>query len=152
MYQKNVGIPKISILCSLFAVSFLNVVVPAFAEFKSQPAPEGAEAYIISPKDGDTVSDPFTVTFGLKGFGVAPAGTDNPMTGHHHLLIDVDTLPPLDRPLPATDNIKHFGGGQTETTLSLPKGPHTIQIVLGDYLHIPHTPPILSKKISITVK
>jgi len=109
------------------------------------------ELYFISPQDGDTVSRTFEVRFGLKGMGVAPAGVDAPNTGHHHLLIDVDTLPPMDTPLPKSDHILHFGGGQTETTLSLPAGQHTLQLILGNYAHVPFDPPVLSKKITITV-
>lgn len=113
-------------------------------------SPEGAQVYIISPKDGETVSETFTVKFGLKGMGVAPAGVNKPGTGHHHLLIDAKTLP---KPgVPMGNDVKHFGGGQTETTITLPKGEHTLQLVLGDMLHIPHDPMVASKKIKITVK
>lgn len=110
------------------------------------------ELYFISPQDGDTVSGEFNVRFGLRGMGVAPAGTDAPKTGHHHLLIDVDTLPPMDAPLPKTDHVRHFGGGQTETTLKLAPGTHTLQLLLGDYSHVPHQPPVMSEKITITVE
>jgi hypothetical protein len=109
------------------------------------------ELYFVSPQDGDKVSGEFTVSFGLRGMGVAPAGVEIANTGHHHLLIDVDALPPMDAPLPKTEQVRHFGGGQTETTLSLPPGKHTLQLVLGNYSHIPHDPPVLSKKITITV-
>ena len=84
--------------------------------------------------------------------GVAPAGTVRENTGHHHLLIDLDTPPPMDQPLPANDHIRHFGGGQTETELSLPPGTHTLQLLLGDQSHVPHNPPVLSDKITVTVK
>ena len=114
-------------------------------------APAGAEAYILSPADGAEVTSPFTVRFGLRGMGVAPAGVTANNTGHHHLLIDVATLPPDNQPLPATDQVRHFGAGQTETELSLPPGQHTLQLVLGDALHIPHDPPVRSAKITITV-
>jgi Domain of unknown function (DUF4399) len=102
--------------------------------------------------DNATVSSPFTVRFGLKGIGIAPAGVNQPNTGHHHLLIDVATPPDFNAALPVTDNVKHFGGGQTETELTLPPGKHTLQLVLGDYLHIPHDKPIVSQTITITVK
>jgi hypothetical protein len=92
------------------------------------------------------------VQFGLKGMGIAPAGVTNPNTGHHHLLIDLAQPPDMNAPLPVTDNIKHFGGGQTETELTLPPGKHTLQLVLGDYLHTPHDKPVVSDKITITVK
>jgi hypothetical protein len=109
------------------------------------------ELYFISPQDGDKVSGKFTVSFGLRGMGVAPAGVEVDNTGHHHLLIDVVALPPMDAPLPKTEQVRHFGGGQTETTLSLPPGQHTLQLVLGNYSHIPHDPPVMSDKITITV-
>jgi hypothetical protein len=112
---------------------------------------EGARAYIVSPHDGDTVSSPVTVVFGLKGMGVAPAGTDKANTGHHHLLVDTD-IPAEDQPLPASATLIHFGGGQTETTLELAPGTHTLQLVLGDMNHIPHKPAVVSEKITITVK
>ncbi|TCK02304.1 uncharacterized protein DUF4399 [Marinobacterium mangrovicola] len=112
-------------------------------------SPEGAEAYIVSPSDGATVPATFTVTFGLKGMGVAPAGTDKENTGHHHLLIDGE-LPPMDAPM--GDQVKHFGGGQTETELTLEPGTHTLQLILGDMAHQPHDPPVVSEKITITVE
>jgi hypothetical protein len=111
----------------------------------------GAELYIQSPADGAEVRSPFLVRFGLRGMGVAPAGVTNANTGHHHLLIDVAELPPDNLPLPQTDQVRHFGAGQTEVELSLPPGQHTLQLVLGDALHIPHDPPLRSAKITITV-
>lgn len=108
-------------------------------------------AYIISPSDGDTVTSPVTVKFGLKGMGVAPAGVERDNTGHHHLLIDLETLPDLDKPIPADDQHVHFGGGQTETTVELEPGEHTLQLLLGDHLHRPHDEPVVSEKITITV-
>ena len=114
-------------------------------------SPEGASVYFIAPADGQQVETSFTVRFGLKGMGVAPAGTDKPDTGHHHLLIDMDALPDMASPLPATDQLKHFGKGQTETELSLPPGSHTLQLLLGNHLHIPHKPPLMSDKITVTV-
>jgi len=116
------------------------------------PSPEGAQVYIISPVNGEMVSNPVTVRFGLKGMGVAPAGIEKQNTGHHHLLIDTESLPVLDKPLPADSQHKHFGGGQTETTIELSPGKHTLQLILGDKSHIPHNPPVISKKITITVK
>ena len=111
----------------------------------------GAELYLQSPADGAEVRSPFVVRFGLRGMGVAPATITVANTGHHHLLIDVDTLPPDNLPLPASDQVRHFGAGQTETELSLPPGRHTLQLVLGDASHIPHDPPVRSAKITITV-
>ena len=114
-------------------------------------APAGAEAYIISPKNGATVKSPFIVQFGLKGMGVAPAGVKFENTGHHHLLIDTDAPADLSMPLPVTDQIRHFGKGQTEVKLELPPGKHTLQLLLGDQNHIPHNPAVMSKKITVTV-
>ncbi len=111
-----------------------------------------SELYFISPTDGDTVSEEFKLQFGLRGMGVAPAGVDADNTGHHHLLIDMDTLPPMDAPLPKTDQVRHFGGGQTETTLSLAPGKHTLQLLLGNFSHVPHDPPVMSERITITVE
>jgi hypothetical protein len=116
-----------------------------------QPAPDGAVAYIVEPADGATVSSPVRVVFGLSGAGVAPAGVDQAGTGHHHLLVDAD-LPPLSAPIPADDNHRHFGAGQTETTLELAPGSHTLQLLLGDQIHVPHEPPIMSARITIEVR
>jgi len=118
--------------------------------FKSPDAPEGASVYIVSPADGAEVTGPVTVVFGLKGMGVAPAGVDRDKTGHHHLLVDQTELPKLDAPM--GNPPLHFGGGQTETTLELEPGEHTLQLVLGNHLHSPFKPIIKSEKITITVK
>jgi hypothetical protein len=116
-------------------------------------APAGAEVYIISPADGAKLSNPVIVRFGLKGMGVAPAGIKMDNTGHHHLLIDTDVPEDLSKPLPTVENkVVHFGKGQTETSLTLPPGKHTLQLVIGDYLHTPLDPPLVSKKITVTVK
>ena len=115
-------------------------------------APENAAVYFISPVNGATTGKNVTVKFGLSGMGVSPAGIEKANTGHHHLLIDTDTLPDMSMPLPATDKIKHFGGGQTETQITLSPGTHTLQLVLGNHLHIPHSKPVVSEKITITVK
>ena len=117
------------------------------------PSPPGAYLYIGWPNDGEVVGrKPFRVWFGLRNMGVAPAGVDKPNTGHHHLLIDVDGLPPLDEPIPSDKNHLHFGIGQTETMLELPPGRHTLQLIMGDQGHVPHNPPVVSKKITITVR
>ncbi len=123
----------------------------AFAQVARTPSPQGAEVYFIAPTDGSTVSSPVTVRFGLKGMGISPAGMAMPDTGHHHLIVDSD-LPPLDKPIPADATHIHFGKGQTETTVTLTPGKHTLQLVLGDHTHIPHDPAVVSKKITITVK
>jgi hypothetical protein len=116
------------------------------------PSPAGAQVYIISPKNGAIVHNPVVVQFGLKGMGIAPAGVKYDSSGHHHLLIDTDAPADQSTPLPATDKIVHFGKGQTETTLNLTPGKHTLQLLLADASHIPHSPAVISKKITITVK
>jgi hypothetical protein len=135
------------IILSLFASPLIAV-----DGLPKTPSPKGAKVYIISPRDGATVKSPVRVRFGLIGMGVAPAGVDVPDTGHHHLIIDLDELPSLDLPLPATDNVKHFGKGQTEAKIELSPGEHTLQLVLGDKIHLPHSPAVISKKITITVE
>lgn len=138
------NILKILLLLLLLAVS------PLWAEMARTPSPEGASVYIVSPADGDTVSSTFTVHFGLRGMGVAPAGTDKENTGHHHLLVDGRMMPSMDQPL--GQEIKHFGGGQTETELTLSPGQHTLQLILGDKGHVPHDPPVVSEVVTITVQ
>jgi hypothetical protein len=121
---------------------------PAAARTK---APEGAKVYFVGIKDGDTVTSPFKVGFGVDVLKLAPAGTPDAGVGHHHLIIDSD-LPPQDAPLPANDNVKHFGKAQTETELTLPAGIHTLQLEFADSSHVPFDPPVVSDKITITVK
>lgn len=135
-------------LAALLAV----VSTATFAEMPRTPAPEGAKVYFIEPADGATVDKTFSVKFGLQGMGVAPAGVDSPATGHHHLLIDVDKEPAMNMPLPMTDNLKHFGKGQTETQITLQPGKHTLQLLVGDKNHVPLDPPVISEKITVTVK
>lgn len=117
------------------------------------PAPGGAYLYIGWPNDGEVLSagQPFKVWFGLRDMGVAPKDVATANTGHHHLLIDTD-LPPMDQPIPSTRNYLHFGAGQTETMVELPRGRHTLQLLMGDAKHYPHKPPIYSKKITIQVR
>jgi len=135
---------------TLLAVLAAAGLTPSTAQ---TPSPAGAKVYIINLKDGDTVSSPFLVQFGLSGMGVAPAGVEKPNTGHHHLLIDAAALTEqqMKEPIPADDNHKHFGGGQTETMVTLPAGKHTLQLLLGDWSHIPLVPPVMSEPITITV-
>jgi hypothetical protein len=119
--------------------------------FKRSPAPADAFVYIGWPNDNETIrTTRVHVWFGARNCGVAPAGTYKPNTGHHHLLIDTD-LPPLDQPIPNDKNHLHFGNGQTETVIDLPPGTHTLQILMGDGDHVPHDPPLMSKKITIHV-
>ncbi len=120
------------------AVSAHNIAVP--------------KVYFIEPITGQQVEPTFTVKFGLVGMGVAPAGIEKDKTGHHHLLIDVDQLPPMDKPLPADEHVKHFGGGQTEAQITLSPGKHTLQLVLANYLHIPIGPNLVSEKITVNVQ
>ena len=133
------------------ALAALVAFAPLALAQDRTPAPAGAEVYIISPKDGATVKSPVVVRFGLKGMGIAPAGVKFDNTGHHHLLIDTDAPGDSGLPLPATDKIVHFGKGQTETSIELTPGKHTLQLLLGDQNHVPHNPPVMSKKIEITV-
>jgi len=134
------------------ALVFTSLSSLALSNEVSSTSPADASVYFITPLDGQTVSSNVTVKFGLNGMGVSPAGIEKKNTGHHHILIDTDTLPNMLAPLPATDKIKHFGGGQTETQLTLSPGKHTLQLVLGNHQHIPHNAPVISKKITIIVK
>ena len=136
----------------VFAAAAL-IALPAIADEHRTEAPADARAHIVSPEDGATVSNPVTIVFGLEGMGVAPAGTDAANTGHHHLLINTEASEiDMDGNLPATDQIVHFGGGQTQTTMDLPAGTHTLQLLLGDMNHIPHDPPVMSEQITVTVE
>lgn len=114
-------------------------------------APTDGKVYFISPVAEASVNSPVKLVFGLAGMGVAPAGTQVDNTGHHHLLIDDPTVD-LTLPLPASAQIVHFGKGQTETSLALTPGKHTLQLVLGDWKHQPFNPNLASDKITITVK
>ena len=141
-------------LYTLF-IAALGTVSTAYAaasktELPKQASAEGSRVYIISPADGEIVGRKFTVKFGLQGMGVAPAGVDKPNTGHHHLLIDMNTLPDLNQPMAGA--IKHFGGGQTETVLELEPGEHRLQLILGDKFHIPHKPAVISEPITVIVQ
>ena len=133
----------------LFFLGFF--IAPAYAVEKSK-ASDNAKLYIISPADGETVSSPFKIVFGLEGMGVAPAGIKFNNTGHHHLLIDLTEPPDTNSPIPSDDNHRHFGNGQTEALIELEPGEHTLQLMLGDHMHIPHDPVVVSKKIKINVK
>jgi len=112
---------------------------------------EDARVFFISPADGDTVNSPIRVVFGTEGMAVVPAGNDTPHSGHHHLLIDTE-LTELGLPIPKDEHHVHFGDGSTETEIMLEPGEHTLQLLLGDHLHIPHDPPLNSGKIKVTVK
>jgi hypothetical protein len=140
----------------LLALALTTLTATAFAAdapgLPVTKAPAGAEVYIVSPKDGATVGQSVTVVFGLKGMGVAPAGVKKEGNGHHHLLVDVKELPTAGQPIPKDDTHLHFGNGQTETTIKLAPGTHTLQLELADENHIPFDPAIVSKKITVHVK
>lgn len=140
---------KLLLMFSITALSFASFL-PHAEGLSASTSPEGASVYIISPEDGETVGEEFTVKFGLRGMGIAPAGIEKENTGHHHLLVDAATLPALDQPM--GKDVMHFGGGQTEATITLPKGQHTLQLILGNHLHIPHSPPVVSSKITVIVE
>jgi hypothetical protein len=137
------------ILAPLAGAALLALMTLATAR---EPSAANAEVYIVSPKDGASVKGPVTVVFGLKGMGIAPAGVKFDNSGHHHLLVDSELPVDLSLPLPSNEKTLHFGKGQTETTLTLPPGKHTLQLVFGDLAHVPHDPALVSKKITITVE
>jgi hypothetical protein len=136
---------------SLALACLLAVPLATAEELPRTPSAPATELYFIAPADGATVPQRFEVRFGLRGMGVAPAGVEMEHTGHHHLLVDVAEID-FTRPLPADEKHLHFGKGQTETTLELPPGRHTLQLVLGDHRHVPHDPPVVSKRITVTVE
>ena len=135
-------------------ILLLSLAIAAAAMAQAETAaPPNSVVYFINLKDGDSVKSPIKIQFGLSGMGVAPAGVEKPSTGHHHLLIDTTLTPEQAKePIPADDHHLHFGGRQTETTLTLPPGRHTLQLVLGDWSHIPFNPPVVSPAITIDVK
>ncbi|CAD6557359.1 DUF4399 domain-containing protein [Paraburkholderia metrosideri] len=134
-------------------VTSAALALPVSALAGATPAPAAAHAYIGYPNDGQVVAanKPFRVWFGLRYMGVAPKGVKYPNTGHHHLLIDTD-LPPMDQEIPSDRNHLHFGAGETETTIQLPPGKHTLQLLMGDDMHMPHNPPVYSKKITVIAR
>ena len=138
-------------LLGLAVAALAAVSATAMAQDFRQPSPAGARVYFLEPKDGATVSGPIVVKFGLSGMGVAPAGTEKKDTGHHHLLIDQKLADPM-AAIPADDKHRHFGNGQTETSVTLSPGQHTLQLILADHQHIPHNPLVASDLITITVK
>ena len=128
------------------------VLLPTAAVPQGLPSPKDAYLYIISPKDGATLSGPFRCVFGLRGMGITHAGDPFPNSGHHHLLIDVEEPLNPSEPIPQDKKHLHYGSGQTEALIHLSPGLHTLQLVLGDAKHFPFNPPLMSKKITITVK
>ena len=142
----------LTLTIAVLAFSALSAAGVAHAQSQSKrtPAPEGARVYIISPENGAEVSSPVTVRFGLSGMGVAPAGVKRAGTGHHHLIID-SPLPPPGQPVPADEKHRHFGGGQTEVTVELSPGTHTLQLLLADDMHVPHDPLVASDVVTVVV-
>jgi hypothetical protein len=145
---------KLGIVLRVLGLALPLAVISATAApaLAREPAPPDAKARIIWPSDGQVIKGgKFWLRMGTSNIGVAPAGVQKPNTAHHHLLIDVADLPPLDQPIPNNNNHLHFGGGQTEVRVELPPGQHTLQLLMGDAEHVPHDPPLMSKKITITV-
>ena len=132
----------------LFIVFFF-APIQSYAE---SYADENKRLFFITPSNGEEVTSPVTIRFGIVGMEIVPAGKDKPMSGHHHLLVNVEKLPNMKSPIPADKNHLHFGKGQTETQLNLPLGRHSLQLLLGDYMHVPHEKPLISDKIEIIVK
>jgi Domain of unknown function (DUF4399) len=141
-------------LITFAASCMLAAVAAASAATSGSHWPADAKVFFVTPKNGDVITGPVKVVMGVKGIEIAPAGTNKPATGHHHILIDAN--PPkgeqAQAPLPMDEHVKHFGKGQTEAELTLAPGKHTLQLVAGDGNHIPYDPALVSKKITITVK
>ena len=135
-----------------FVVLFFCVTFLSDAIAHRYHSDEQKRVYFITPSDGTTITNPVKIKIGATGINIVPAGVDMPDSGHHHLLINVDKLPDLKSPIPADSNHLHFGKGQTEAELNLPKGKHTLQLLIGNHLHIPHSEPIISEKIVITIE
>lgn len=135
---------------ALAAVLAGTLLAGSAATAQPSTMPPDAKVYIVWPSDGQVIKGGFWVRMGLSGAGIAPAGVEKANTGHHHLIIDAD-LPPLDQPIPNDHNHLHFGLGQTEARIDLPPGKHTLQLLLADANHVPHQPPLYSKRITITV-
>lgn len=141
----------ISIIASLAISLFAAGAAVADPGIPLSDRPDDARVYFITPADGEVLSSPVIVRFGLNKMGVAPAGVEKEGTGHHHLIVDAE-LPPSGLPVPVSDHYRHFGHGQTEVALELPPGKHTLQLLLADHNHVPHDPPVVSERISITVR
>jgi hypothetical protein len=157
--MKTSHIATLAVLSAFAVAASVALAADHHDKPKRTPSPAGASVYIVSPKDGATVKKKFKVVFGLTGMGICPAGITAadgkplPDTGHHHLMVDVSEMPAMDTHLAADKptSILHFGKGQTETMLELPPGKHTLQLVFADYAHVPHDPPLISKKLTVTV-
>ena len=136
-------------LLIFFFTAFLFSSIQSHAESSSD---ENKRLFFITPSNGEEVTSPVIIKFGIVGMEIVPAGKDDPMSGHHHLLVNVEKLPNIKFPIPSDSNHLHFGKGQTQTQLNLPSGKHTLQLLLGDYMHVPHEKPLISNKIEIIVK
>ena len=132
-------------------IIILFLIAPDYS-FGETPSYKTKKLFFITPLNGEQVISPVTIKFGITGMNILPAGVNKPMSGHHHLLINVKKLPNMNSPIPADNNHLHFGKGQTEVQLNLPSGRHTLQLLFGDYMHIPHEKPLISDKIEIIVK
>lgn len=142
--------PRAIILTLCAIATLMGGIMPAQAA--GAPSPENAQVYIIWPQNGAVINGgKFWLRMGLRNMGVAPKGVELPNVGHHHVLIDTE-LPPVGQQIPSDRNHLHFGAGETEARIELPPGKHTLQLLLGDHNHVPHDPPVYSKKISITVR
>lgn len=126
--------------------------MPIAFSYDGKRTTEDKRVFFVSPSNGEILISPVTVKFGVIGMSIVPAGQDKPMSGHHHLLINLENLPDMNMPIPADKNHLHFGKGQTETIIELPKGKHTLQLLLGNHVHVPHEIPLLSEKIEIIVE
>jgi hypothetical protein len=142
---------RIAFAATIAGLTTTTLATLSFAQDFRSPAPAGAKLYFIEPKNGAEITGPVIVKMGLAGMGVAPAGVEKKDTGHHHILVNQKDFDPK-APLPQDDKHRHFGNGQTETTLTLAPGTHTLQLILGDHNHIPHNPLVASDVITITVK
>lgn len=143
---------RTSLLAATYiSVAMLSVVSQAETPLSSTIA-DDAQVWFVSPKDQSQVSSPVTIIFGSSNLNIAPAGDNQPNSGHHHLLVDMEELPALDMPLPASDQVIHFGKGQTEATIALSPGSHSLQLLLGNYAHVPHSRPVMSEKITVVVE
>ena len=135
----------------IILITFISLSIHIYSHAGNHAEHE-KKLFFITPSNGDIVTNPINIQFGISGMQIVPAGVDKYMSGHHHLLVNIDNLPNMKMPIPSDKKHLHFGNGQTETTLELPKGKHTLQLLLGDHMHIPHDEPLLSEKIEITVR
>lgn len=150
MHRVRLGVLSVLLTLAVAATAF---VPPAFAQEAARPrskAPADARLDFVDIADGARLPGKFVVRFALSGMEVAPAGLPQPNTGHHHILIDTE-LPPLDQPIPSDFNHLHLGSGQTEIEVVLPAGRHTLQLLFADHDHVPHDPPVMSRRITVEV-